>query len=102
MRNRLLREKKTIEIIIRLYCKNSHKTKDKLCSECSELLVYALKKIDNCRFKAEKPVCGKCKIHCYKPGMRQRIKTAMRTTGYRLILIHPVITLAHFIDSIKY
>lgn len=102
MKDRLLREKKTVEMIIKLYCKNSHSSKDKLCAECAELLGYALKRVENCRFGEKKPVCGKCKIHCYKPEMRQKIKTAMRTTGYKLVIAHPIVTLQHFIDIIRF
>ena len=34
---RITREKKTIEAMVHIYCKNKHKTHGDLCAECDEL-----------------------------------------------------------------
>ncbi|MGN1032875.1 MAG: nitrous oxide-stimulated promoter family protein, partial [Intestinibacter sp.] len=36
--SRIEREKHIIEVMIEIYCKKKHKSKDGLCSECRELL----------------------------------------------------------------
>ena len=51
---RIEKEKQTIELMINIYCKNKHKHKDKLCDQCQELLEYAHKRLDFCKFGNEK------------------------------------------------
>ncbi|GIM28830.1 hypothetical protein CPJCM30710_14960 [Clostridium polyendosporum] len=102
MKDKLLREQKTIQTMIKLYCKSTHNAENIPCEECSLLINYALKRLDCCKFGARKPVCAKCKIHCYKPEMRQSIRNVMRTIGPKLILTHPVMTLFHLIDSLRF
>ena len=42
--SRIKREKETIDLMIKIYCNKNHKSKeDELCSECKELLEYAIK-----------------------------------------------------------
>lgn len=36
-------EKDIVEIMIKLYCNKKHKSKNKLCEECKELLDYDYK-----------------------------------------------------------
>ena len=98
-KHRLGREKKTIMIMIDMYCKGNHKENDLLCSECRQLLDYALKRIDKCHFGLKKPVCAKCTVHCYKPEMRNRVRKVMRYSGPRMILYHPVLALMHIADK---
>jgi len=54
--------------------------------------------MENCPFKEGKPVCSACSIHCYKPAMREGIRQVMRYAGPRMLLRHPLLTLAHFLD----
>mgnify|MGYP003185968776 CR=1 FL=1 len=69
------KEKKIIPIMIRKYCHHHHKTRGKnLCPECKELTEYALFRLDRCPFKKNKHFCSTCKVHCYKPEMREKIK----------------------------
>ena len=100
--NRLKREKATVAIMIRLYCKDAHETKDNLCMECEDLKDYAFKRLENCKFGSKKPVCGKCKVHCYKPAMREKIRTVMIKSGPKMLFRYPVTSLYHFIDSFKF
>lgn len=100
-RDRIIREKKTIDKMVEIYCKSKH-TSEPECSECRELLDYSHLRLDNCRFENDKPVCARCRIHCYKPDMRERVIKVMRFSGPRMLLYHPILTLRHFIDMIFY
>ena len=96
---RIKREKKTICIMIKMYCKAHHHVKDNLCDDCQELLDYALLRGDLCPFKEKKPTCAKCLIHCYKPGKREEIQKIMRYAGPRMLWNHPILAILHLIDS---
>lgn len=77
MRDRITQEKATVELMIRLYCSRKEGN-DTLCPACSELLDYAINRLDRCRFGPDKPTCRKCSVHCYSNEMRERIRTVMR------------------------
>ena len=98
--SRIRREKKTISIMIKSYCK-AHHVKEKLCDECQELLDYALLRVDGCPFSENKPTCEKCLVHCYKPEKREKIRVVMRYAGPRMIWAHPILAILHLIDSSK-
>ena len=68
-------EKMLVSEMIALYCRRQHKTpKGSLCPECRQLHDYALTRIDKCPFMETKTFCSACKVHCYKPEMRERIR----------------------------
>lgn len=101
---RIDREKATIGYMIEIYCSVSHggeKGASKLCGACEELLAYARARLDNCVYNAAKPACSKCRIHCYKKDMRDRIKEVMRVSGPRMMLYHPLLSLMHLFDTFK-
>ena len=93
------REKATVSEMIALYCKKQHHTKNGLCQECSELNAYARLRSDKCPFMETKTFCSNCKVHCYKPEMREKIRQVMRFSGPRMIFTHPVMALRHVIES---
>jgi len=99
--SRMVREKKTVAAMIRLYCRGRHGPGDGLCPECASLEQYAMCRLDRCPFGEEKPTCAKCPIHCYKPEMRAKVKEVMRYAGPRMALRHPVLALLHQIDSLR-
>lgn len=88
------KEKRTIELMIKIYCKKKHKNKE-LCEECRELLEYAHKRLSFCKFGEEKTTCGKCPIHCYKKDMKEKVKKVMRFSGPRLIIYNPIELIRH-------
>jgi len=98
---RLDRERKTIKAMIAVYCKGNHNSSKTLCGECSMLLDYAFKRIEKCPFRADKPTCAKCTVHCYKPDMRELVRKVMRYSGPRMMLHHPLLALLHLIDGFK-
>jgi len=98
---RMAREGKTVEAMINIYCHGRHGTKDKLCSECRELLDYAMTRLDKCPFQEGKTTCANCPVHCYKPVMREKIRAVMRYAGPRMFYRHPVLALFHYIDGLR-
>ncbi len=92
------REKKTVSEMISLYCRKNHGTKKGLlCDECRQLLDYATARSDKCPFMENKTFCSNCKVHCYKPEMREKIRIVMRFSGPRMIMYHPVMAIRHVI-----
>lgn len=98
-RTRAQREKKTVEAMIKLYCKDNHKPSGILCTKCQELLDYSQKRAEHCVFGEDKPVCGNCTIRCYKKDMKEKIRNVMRYSGPRMILHHPIMAIRHVIDK---
>jgi hypothetical protein len=97
----MVREKNTVAAMINIFCHKRHKTRGGLCDECRELLDYAGKRLDKCPFQAGKTTCADCRVHCYKPSARERIKKVMRFAGPRMIYRHPVLAVFHFIDGLR-
>ena len=64
--SRIAHEKKTVELMIRLYCRKKEKNTI-LCADCEELLRYAHARLDHCPFGEKKSACKECTVHCYKP-----------------------------------
>ncbi len=103
------KEKKLIPKMIIIYCRNKHKKKRKsnllkrneLCEDCKEIEEYALLRLEKCPFKENKQFCIFCKIHCYNPDMREKIKNVMKFVGPRFLLSHPLFTISHAIQVIK-
>jgi hypothetical protein len=96
---RIAREKKTIEIMVMMYCNSHHGGESYLCNEYRQLLDYAGKRLDQCPFKNDKPTCANCTVHCYKPDMRQKVCKVMRYSGPRMAYRHPIRALHHLIDG---
>ncbi len=94
---RMNREEKTVTAMIALYCRKQHRNKG-LCAECRELAEYARERLLKCPFQEGKTVCSKCTVHCYKPAMREKVRTVMRYSGPRMIYRHPVIAIRHIMD----
>ncbi|MEG1562968.1 MAG: nitrous oxide-stimulated promoter family protein [Bacteroides sp.] len=89
-------EKKTVERMIRLYCRKKEKN-TVLCPACEELLRYACTRLDRCPFGEKKGSCRKCSVHCYQPAMRQRMREVMRFSGPRMFFYAPLATIRHLL-----
>ncbi|HET6488707.1 MAG TPA: nitrous oxide-stimulated promoter family protein [Syntrophales bacterium] len=96
---RIEREHKTVEAMTRIFCRDRHHGGNEPCPECSELLAYAGRRLDKCPFGEMKPACANCPIPCYKPGMRERIRSVMRYAGPRMVWRHPVLAVFHLFDA---
>ena len=105
--NRIDWEKRTVRHMIELWCRKNHGGKaccemgsrgsglvsqggQGLCGECRELLEYSLARLEHCKFGNAKTKCHKCPVHCYRPDMREKIRTVMRFSGPRMLLYHPL------------
>lgn len=96
------REKRIVKEMIALYCRKNHKMpKGSLCDDCSELTQYAMSRSDRCPFMENKTFCSNCKVHCYSPQMREKIRSVMRYSGPRMIFHHPVMAIRHVVESKK-
>ena len=105
---RMKRERKTVEKMIAIYCRDHHHTKGKppikgyeICHVCRELVEYARLRLQNCPFQENKTTCGNCPIHCYKPKMREKIREIMRYAGPRMIKHHPLLAIGHMLDGLR-
>ena len=78
---RLSREYKTIEAMVRIFCRDHHQEGGRLCESCEELRAYAQYRLEKCPFGAEKPTCVNCKVHCYQAAMRERVREVMPRLG---------------------
>jgi len=104
------KEKKLIPEMVRIYCRGKHKAARKeaglkrgeICTECRELTDYALFRLEKCPFKVNKKFCSFCKIHCYKPDMKVKIKDVMRYSGPRMLFPHPIFAISHVVQMISY
>ncbi|MEI8132153.1 MAG: nitrous oxide-stimulated promoter family protein [Leptolinea sp.] len=96
---RIIREDRTIQLMIGLNCRNHHQSKNDLCEDCLELMEYAHSRLLCCPFAPDKPTCAKCPVQCYKPKMRERIRQVMRYSGPRMLLYHPILTIRHLLDG---
>jgi hypothetical protein len=84
--------------MIALTCRDLHGGgRRNLCAACLELRGYAHQRLVRCPFGADKPTCANCRIHCYKPEMRERVRQVMRHAGPRMLVRHPVLALMHLI-----
>ena len=83
------KESEVVTLMIRLYCKKKHGCNAELCADCAELLEYVKFRRSKCPWGDNKPFCANCKIHCYKPEMREKIKEVMRFSGPRMIFFTP-------------
>ncbi len=102
IRTKREREKALVTQMIALYCRGNHKTrKGQLCSECAALSEYACQRSDKCPFMEMKTFCSNCKVHCYKPEMREKIRAVMRYSGPRMMFHHPVTAIRHVIETAK-
>lgn len=94
------REIKTVGIMIGMYCRHYHGG-NKLCESCQELYSYARQRSLKCPFGEDKPACGKCDVHCYKPMMKAEIREVMKYSGPKIIYSHPILAIRHIMVTRK-
>ena len=93
------REKAMVSQMIALYCKKQHHTKQGLCPDCAALDAYARQRSDRCPFMETKTFCSNCKVHCYKPEMREKIRQVMLFSGPRKLFHHHIADIRHLIET---
>ena len=96
------REKRMVSEMIALWCRAKHGTRGgELCPECAELAAYARLRSERCPFMEEKTFCSNCRVHCYKPQMREEIRKVMKFSGPRMIFYHPLLAVSHVVETRK-
>ncbi len=94
----LKREKKSVAIMVRIYCKDHHKRRDKvrdgLCAECAEYEEYVFKHLERCPFREKKSACGRC-LRCYHTSFKEKAMEVMGSAGPKMFLYHPILSLKH-------
>ena len=98
---RLAREWETITTMVRIYCRDHHRSPAGLCGECEQFLAYAKVRLERCRFGPEKPTCAKCPVHCYQRERREQVRIIMRHAGPRMLWEHPIMSLRHWLDGFR-
>lgn len=93
------REKQMVSQMITLYCRRTHHTRGALCPDCAALNQYACARSDRCPFMETKTFCSNCRVHCYKPDMREKIRIVMRFSGPRMIFYRPVVAIRHVVET---
>lgn len=91
-------EKRLVSQMIALYCKKNH-CGNPLCPDCAALEAYARQRSDKCPFIETKTFCSNCRVHCYEPEMREKIRMVMGFSGPRMIFYHPVTAVRHMIET---
>ncbi|MCF7849502.1 MAG: nitrous oxide-stimulated promoter family protein [Kiritimatiellales bacterium] len=92
-------EIRTINAMIRMYCRAHHGKNRMLCAECRQLSEYAQQRILQCPLGDGKVACSKCTVHCYQPEMRTRVIEVMRFAGPKMIYRHPVLAIRHVLRT---
>lgn len=95
----LQREFRTMEKMVAIYCAARHAGNKAPCPDCATFLDYAEVRLEKCPYGADKPTCANCPVHCYKPHYRAQAKQIMRFAGPRMLLRHPWLTIAHYLDG---
>lgn len=98
---RMKRERKTIGVMIKIFCKGNHKSKPTLCKDCQTLLDYSYMKLSDCPYQYNKPTCKNCVIHCYTEPEKTELRKIMRYSGPRILFTNPILAIQHLIDGIK-
>ncbi len=96
---RINRERKTVEGMIRIYCRDKHPGGSVPCSDCREVLNHAWRRLEKCPFQEGKTTCVRCPVHCFTPAMREKIRAVMRYAGPRMTFRHPLLALRHLLDK---
>jgi len=96
------REFLTMARMVGIYCAGHHDgSVHDLCGSCAEFLDYTQRRLDKCPYGEDKPTCANCPVHCYKPAQRAQAKAIMRFAGPRMLLRHPLLTIAHQLDGFR-
>lgn len=98
-----LEEQKIVQEMIYLYCKKKHgrRKQEGLCKACETLLQYANERVRKCPFMENKTFCSACRVHCYQPEMREKIREVMKFSGPRMLLYHPAMAMRHMITTMQ-
>lgn len=66
-----------------------------------QMLAYAQKRLEVCRFGEAKPTCQHCPVHCYQKRYQEQMKLIMRYSGPRMLVYHPVLAIKHAFRGLR-
>lgn len=92
-------ETRVVNEMISIYYKA--KAGDGNCKEAEELKDYARVRTMLCPFTETKTFCSQCKVHCYRPEMREKIRAVMRFSGPRMLLRNPMLAIRHGLCTLE-
>ncbi len=95
-------EIKTVYAMLEIFCWAHHPHDQQLCTACFDIYKYAVDRILRCPVRMTKPPCEMCKIHCYKPDLRDSVKVVMRFAGPRMLYRHPLLAARHLIARYRF
>lgn len=96
------RDLEAVKLMIELHCHGRHgSSKGELCEDCKNLWEYVQLRGKKCPFGDDKPFCSNCRIHCYKPEMREKIRAVMRYSGPRMLFYDPKTAIRHIVETVK-
>lgn len=101
MHRRLIRERKTVDIMIELYCNEKHGGGTELCPDCLAVKDYANLRLEKCPYQEKKTTCTNCPTHCYQKSMRDQIREIMRYSGPRMLKKNPWLAIFHLLDGFR-
>ena len=101
MHPRLVRERKTVDLMIDLYCHENHDSGTELCTECQVIKDYANLRLEKCPYQEKKTTCANCPTHCYQKSYREKIREIMRYSGPRMLRKHPGLAILHLLDGLR-
>ncbi len=85
--------------MIEIFCHGNHGTSEGLCQDCQKLLDYVRLRLEHCPLLEDKPACSQCPVQCYKPDMKKNIRAVMRYAGPRMLYLHPILAIRHYLRS---
>lgn len=111
---RIQREKRTIKVMLSLYCWNHHRhganhqserqgghLSNDLCAECQNFLRYAHQRLDNCAFGELKSPCDQCATNCYSSKMRAQSMRVMHRVSSHMMMRYPILSLLYMLDKFR-
>ena len=95
------REKRMVDAMVIIFCKDHHGYSGAPCGKCAEFGVYAKNRLENCKYQEKKPVCGRCGLTCYNLQNKECAETVFNYAGPRMMFQHPLLGLQHFLDAFR-
>ena len=99
--NIIKREKKMVNAMVKIFCKNHHSSKNSICPKCFDLKKYANNRLENCRYQEKKPVCGRCGLKCYNNQFKEYAMEVFNYSGPRMFFHHPILGFQHICDAFR-
>lgn len=95
-------EKLLVSEMIALYCRKTTIRRKAACARSARpCMITPCSALNAAPFMETKTFCSACKVHCYKPEMREQIRTVMRWSGPRMLFVHPVLAIRHMKETMK-